>query len=743
MARKGKRLKAYIPLFFVGWYFYGMFINSIQLGIASTFRQPDAAEIETIWIANPVRNFLAVFSPTGLAVTFFCVLMICLITKKGYNWFSGYKFKRDPRGFDILPDATHGTSGWMDRKEMEEVVQLGSTSEMQGILLGKLKDDPDDDDKYSEYVAPDPGNHLNSHMIIYGASGSGKTRGIIKPFIMQAIKRGESLVCVDPKGELFESTSQYARDHGAVVKAFNLLDKENSDGINFLAGIEEDNTLIQTIAETIIKNTSNVNERQDFWEKAELNLLCALLHYVQRREDPRTHQPLPIDQRAIGDIYKILSTESITDLETRFADLPKGHPALAPYGLFKQANRQIWGNIAIGLGNRLSVFQDELVDKITRYNDIDLLLPGQQPCVYYCIISAQDSSLEFLSSLLFSLMFTRLPNYARKNCPNGRLPIPVNFVLDEFCNVGYLGDFKKTISVCRSFNLNCQLATQGIAQLSDRYPNKEWEEIIGNCDTQLFLGCNDQMTAEYISDKCGQVTIRTTNSTMPLQPLFSPIFNSTRPYSQSRSNTQRPLMLPDELLRLDNSQEIVLFRGHKPLQLYKITPEELPDFEKLQPVRITDYIPKWRRLEEEMPQERRAPRQEVPRPVPAQQEERIPHSSPTPPPERREERDFRPVQREPERIPHSAQREPFSHPTHPIREEIPHYAPMRLIREDRPPTPTKPQPPVPQPQAKEEPPQAVPPPTPPPQPEAPPSSTGLLLKKTGDEISVEELLGSP
>ena len=120
MARKGKRLKAYIPLFFVGWYFYGMFINSIQLGIASTFHPPDAPEIETIWIANPVRNFLAVFTSTGLAVTFFCVLMICLITKKGYNWFSGYKFKRDPRGFDILPDATHGTSGWMDRKEMED-----------------------------------------------------------------------------------------------------------------------------------------------------------------------------------------------------------------------------------------------------------------------------------------------------------------------------------------------------------------------------------------------------------------------------------------------------------------------------------------------------------------------------------------------------------------------------------------------------------------------------------------------
>ena len=733
MARKGKRVKAYIPLFFMGWYFYGMFINSIQLGITSTFHPPDAPEIETIWVADPVKNFLAIFSSTGLAVTFFCVLMICLITKKGYNWFSGYKFKRDPRGFDILPDATHGTSGWMDRKEMEQVVDLGSTSEMQGILLGKLKDDPDDDDKYSEYVAPSPKNHLNSHIIIYGASGSGKTRGIIKPFIMQAIKRGESLVCVDPKGELFESTSQYARDNGTVVKAFNLLDKENSDGINFLAGIEEDNTLIQTIAETIIKNTSNANERQDFWEKAELNLLCALLHYVQRQEDPRTHQALPIEQRAIGDIYKILSTESITDLETRFADLPKGHPALAPYGLFKQANRQIWGNIAIGLGNRLSVFQDELVDKITRYNDIDLLLPGQRPCVYYCIISAQDSSLEFLSSLLFSLMFTRLPNYARKNCPNGRLPIPVNFVLDEFCNVGYLGDFKKTISVCRSFNLNCQLATQGIAQLSDRYPNKEWEEIIGNCDTQLFLGCNDQMTAEYISEKCGQVTIRTTNSTMPLQPLFSPIFNSTRPYSQSRSNTQRPLMLPDELLRLDNSQEIVLFRGHKPLQLYKITPEELPDFEKLQPVRITDYIPEWRRLEEEKVREmreRRGQRQESPQSIPPQQK--------SPPPSRQE---YRQASKREDRL------------SHPQREEIPAYTPMRLVREDGLPPLTHPARPLaplqrqapPTPPRKEEPPvESIHPQVSPPQPETPPApSEGLLLKKTGDEISVEELLGGP
>lgn len=132
-----------------------------------------------------------------------------------------------------------------------------------------------------------------------------------------------------------------------------------------------------------------------------------------------------------------------------------------------------------------------------------------------------------------------------------------------------------------------------MAQLSDRYEHREWEEIIGNCDTQLFWGCNDQITADYFSSKCGFISIRKTNSMMPLQPLFSPIYNSARPYSLSRSNTRRELMLPDELLRLDNAREIAIFRGHKPLLLYKITPEELPEFDHLRYTRITDYIPDW------------------------------------------------------------------------------------------------------------------------------------------------------
>lgn len=210
----GKKIKAYLLLGGVGWYFYGMFINSIILGIAQTFPKSGQEPIASIWVSNPIRNLLAIFTPAGIGVTLFAVLMTCLITKKGYNWFSGYHFKKDPRGFDILPDATHGTSGWMDRKAMESVLTIGKTAELKGVVLGKHKAHKDDGDKYAEYVAPAPDNHLNRHILVYGASGSGKSRGFVKPFILQAAKRRESMLIVDPKAELFEFSSAYLKKQG-------------------------------------------------------------------------------------------------------------------------------------------------------------------------------------------------------------------------------------------------------------------------------------------------------------------------------------------------------------------------------------------------------------------------------------------------------------------------------------------------------------------------------------------------
>jgi len=434
----------------------------------------------TIW--NPLKNIPALFTQTGLGVTFIVVLMTMLVNKKGYHILSGYKSDRDKRGFNILPDGTHGTSGFMKRRDMDAILEYGEVSRLNGTILGKIKDDPGDSDRFADYVTPKPNNGLNEHIMVFGASGAGKSRGFVKPFILQCAARKESLILVDPKGEFYESMSAFLRADGYEVRAFNLLDMTNSDGWNIIADIETDKNLVQTMAEVIIRNTSNANERQDFWEKAELNLFMALIHYIQGlKKYGGTGELLPIEQRSLGAIYRMLSGDSFAQIEQTMAALPATHPAKAPYGIFKLANRQIWGNIAIGLGNRLSVFQNELVDKITKYNEIDLELPGRKPCAYFCVISDQDSSLEFLSSLFFSTLFVRLTNYARRHGDNGRRPVKVNVCLDEFCNIGKILDFKKIISTVRSRNINCQVIIQSAAQLSDRYEKKEWEEIIGNC----------------------------------------------------------------------------------------------------------------------------------------------------------------------------------------------------------------------------------------------------------------------
>ena len=171
----------------------------------------------------------------------------------------------------------------------------------------------------------------------------------------------------------------------------------------------------------------------------------------------------------------------------------------------------------------------------------------------------------------------------------------VNLLFEEFCNIGTLGvDFLKQLAILRGFNINCQMLVQSVPQLVGRYPREEWEEIISHCDTMILLGANDLKTADYFSDKCGSVTIRVDNNQMPLMPLFSPVYHSTRPYSQTRTNTRRALMMPDEILRMDGGKSLVLLRGQKPIILSKITPEEFPVSEDIARVRITDYVPTWR-----------------------------------------------------------------------------------------------------------------------------------------------------
>ena len=588
--------RLYAVLGGMGWYFYGMIVNSVRLGIRQSFDVE--SDIASIWVVNPFRNLIAPFTLTGLGLTAALLVLACLLTRKGFNWLSGYHPVRDKRGFDILPDGTHGTSRFMKPEEMKAVLETGRLDDLTGTIYGKHRDDPLDDNRFSLYIASSSKSGLAGNMLVIGAPGTGKSWGFVRPMIFQCVKRRESMILTDPKAELYESTAGYLADMGYEVRVFNLLEMEHSDRWNCIGEADYDERLIPIIAATIINNTSSEKEAGDFWAKAELNLLTALLYYVQNDKDV-SGNVLPLSQRRLGRILSLLTDNGLATIDREIKLLPAGHPAKGPYGLFLQAKENIRGNIVIGLGNRLNVFQDKLVDALTADSTIDLTLPGHKPCAYFCILSAQDHTYAFLSSLFFTMIFSRLEQYARRETEDGKLPVPVNFVLDEFPSIGKLGDFKRSIAFTRGFRMNCIVIVQSIAQLADIYPRREWEEITACCDATICLGVNDTTSAQFVSEKCGVTTIRVTNNPQPQTPLFSPVANLSRPYSQTRSNTQRALMQPDEVLRLDHAKSIVMLRGQLPMLLYKVTPPEFADFKKLRTLSIAKYHGKTDEVEEE------------------------------------------------------------------------------------------------------------------------------------------------
>ena len=309
--------------------------------------------------------------------------------------------------------------------------------------------------------------------------------------ILQAAVRGESLIISDPKSELYEKSSEYLRDQGYCVKVFNLVNPENSDSWNCLSEVEGQELMAQLFVDVIIKNTINNGKGDHFWDSCEMNLLKALVLYVD--------QSYAEQNRNIGEVYRLLTLSGESDLDSLFENLPPTHPAKAPYSLYKQASDTVRSGVIIGLGSRLQVFQSELIKKITTRDEIDLELPGQERCAYFLVTSDQDSTFDFLASLFLSFCFIKLVRYADKNCEGGKLPVPVHVLGEELTACGTIPDLSRRLSVIRSRNISMSCVFQNLAGLQNRYPLNLWQEILGNCDAQLFLGCTDELTAEFIS----------------------------------------------------------------------------------------------------------------------------------------------------------------------------------------------------------------------------------------------------
>lgn len=527
---------------------------------------------------HPLKCYLAIFYfpyslQALLVVCFICGVIVL------FMYLGNGRTEKDDRGVSYSANGTFGTSGFITLKEMEQVLEITSlVEETKGIILGTWKD---------KVISVPLNSRMNKNIAVYGASGSMKSRAYVRNYIMQAVLRKESLIITDPSGEMYEDTAVYLEEQGYLVKQFNLVFPTYSDSWNCLSEVNQNELMAQIFADVVIRNTSN-GKSDHFWDNAEMNLLKALILYVDNEMEP--------PKRNIGEVYNLITKMDEKTLEKIFAILPHTHPAKAPFNIYQRGEGAKPG-IIMGLGTRLQVLQNQEIYNVTAWNDIDLTLPGQKKCAYFVITNEQDSTFEFLSSLFFSFLFIKLANFA-KSCDNRKLQKPVNILLDEFPNIGLIPDFNKKISTVRKYDINISIIFQNLAQMKNRYPEDVWQEIIGNCDVQLFLGCTDELTAEFIAKRTGIATINTQNIAKQYHTLR--ISDYVPEYRNTESDNQRYVMTPDEVLRMGLNEELIILRGQKVLKAEKMDYTKHPEAVNLVYKKMSEHIPLWKQPKGEM-----------------------------------------------------------------------------------------------------------------------------------------------
>ena len=443
----------------------------------------------------------------------------------------------------------------------------------QGLILGK---------KDGMIITLPFDSYFNKNITVVGSSGSMKTISFVLTNILQLIYLEKSIILTDPKGEIYRKTSHILKEKGYIIKVLNLCDMTHSDRFNPLALNETIND-VQVSSEVIITNTQKKAKGDDFWPRAEENLLKAFEFYFLEKM---------LKTNSLTDIYLKIASGDINDIDNMFKKMPLESPARMSYNIFATGSDTIKASVLTGLGTRLQAFQNKLVQDLTSENDIDLTLPGKQKCAYFCIISDMTGTYDFLASLFFVFLFSKLVKYA-DSTPNGKCDVGVYFLLDEFANIGQIPDFNKKISTVRSRDLNLIPIVQNIGQFQNRYPNGLADEIIGNCDTRLCLASNDTLTAEYFSSMLGVTSVE--NQSLRKDAGI----DGELDFGQKNITTiQRNLLNADEILRLDSKKLIVNLRGNKPIILDKMIYTEHPLAKYMKDSSINDYIPEWRKAKE-------------------------------------------------------------------------------------------------------------------------------------------------
>ena len=422
----------------------------------------------------------------------------------------------------------------------------------------------------------------NRNILVVGGSGSGKTRFFCKPGIMSV---NCSYLIVDPKGEMLRSTGYLLKEEGYDIKVFDLIHPRQSDGYNPFTYIRDDPDVLK-LMDNLVKNTTPPKgaSNDPFWEKAEIALDSALMLYLLYEA--------PVEEQNFEMLMFMLECARVMEedeqhqspLDLLFQTLEErdpSHIAVREYKVYKQAAGKTAKSILVTASVRLAAFIFPQYAAMMQTDEMDFASMGERKRAIFCVIPVNDGSMNYLVSMLLTQCFQQLYLRADERY-NGRLPVPVRVIQDEWANVAQPDSYPKVLATCRSYNIGINIIVQNIQSIKALYKD-EWEGIIGNCDTLLFLGGGNEPTSlEFVSKLLGKETVHTRTRGQTKGRSGSSSVN----YQQ----TGRDLMTPDEIRMLPADDALLFIRGEKPVRDKKYNIKKHPNVRRTADGRAKPYI---------------------------------------------------------------------------------------------------------------------------------------------------------
>ena len=415
----------------------------------------------------------------------------------------------------------------------------------------------------------DPSCARNKNVLVVGGSGSGKTRYFVKPNILQ--DDGCSVVVTDPKGSLITDCGKYLRDRNYNIKVFNTINFKKSHRYNPFEYIRSEKDILRFV--TLLMENTRGEQRSpsdDFWVKAESLLYTALVGYMMTEYEPEQR-----NFSGLVDLVSSLETREndenfVSEVDKKFLELEKNKGqtfAVRQYRKYKLAAGKTSKSINISCGARLAPFDIQEVRDITSADELGLDRIGEEKTALFLIMSDSDSTFNFLISMVYSQLFSRLCEKADDE-HGGTLPVRVKCLIDECANIGRIPNLEKLMATIRSRGISASLILQAQSQLKSLY--KDAETIIGNCDSYLYLGGREPTTLRELNQFLGKETIDQYNTGE----------NRGRETSRSISYSKlgRDLLSVDEIIQLKGNSCILQIRGLKPFLSEKYHLEEHPNY---------------------------------------------------------------------------------------------------------------------------------------------------------------------